>query len=268
MNKRLVLTAIIIATLMCLVWAHYQLTLRSASKEVLKTPKALKILSDISYVEQIQSGEKTVTFFVVAGVIENNLSTSVCSVNVTTTFYDSEGKTIGNSPLLAHAELQIIESGKRSPFKTYLSLDAFTPIPSRYQINASCFETVEDTVKGVEVIDQTAGFDKEGYHRVVGEVQNNWRTNAIGVKLICAYYNETGHLIAMSDTVFSTAIGSGSKVTFDLSSEPFRINPASYELFVVVHHYNPLPFTRYLLFFAMLTLVLIFIVYMKRVRGW
>lgn len=267
MNNRLAIVAILIATVVCLVGAYYNLPLRSASSEVSKMPRALKILSNMSYMEQIQSEEEIVTFFVVAGVVENNLSTNVCAVNVTTTFYDSEGKKIGNSPLLGHVELEIIESGKRAPFKTYSSLDSLTSIPSRYQVNASCFETDEEPVRGVEVIDQTAGYDKEGYHRIFGEVQNNWKTKAVGVKAICAYYNETGYLIAMSHTPVSTAIDSGDKATFELSSEPFMIRPASYELFVVVHHYNPLPLTRYVLFFAMLTLFLIFIVYMKR-RGW
>ena len=268
MNNRLAIAAILIATITCLVGAHYYLTLQSASKKVSKTPRALKVLSNISYMEQIQSEEEIVTFFVVAGVVENNLSTNVCSVNVTTTFYDSEGKTIGSSPILGHVELEIIESGKRAPFKTYLSLGSLTSIPSRHQVNASCFETDEEPVSGVEVIDQTAGFDKEGFYMVIGEVQNNWKTRAIGVKLICAYYNATGYLIAMSHTPVSTAIDSGDKAPFELSSKPFKIRPASYELFVVVHHYNPLPFTRYILFFAMLTLSLIFLIYMKRARDW
>jgi len=269
MNSRLAIAAILVATIACLVLADYHLTLGSASnEEESKMPKALKILSDFSYIEQVRSGEENVTFFVVAGVVENNLTTKACSVNVTTTFYDSENKTIGNSPTLSQVELQIIEAGKKAPFRTYLTLDSLTSIPFGYKLSALCFETDEEPVRGVEVIDQTAGFDKDGFYLIIGEVQNNWKTKAIGVKIICAYYNETDRLIALSHTPVSSAIDSGDTATFELSSEPFRIKPESYELFVVVHHYNPLPLTHYILFFAMLCLFLIFIVYMKRVRGW
>lgn len=269
MNSRLAIAAILVATVASLVLADYHLTSGSASnEEESKMPKALKIQSDFSYVEQVQSGEESVTFFVVAGVVLNNLTTNVCSVNVTTTFYDSENKTIGNSPTLSTVELQIIEAGKKAPFKTYLTLDPLMSIPSGYKLSALCFETDEEPVRGVEVIDQTAGFNKDGFYIIIGEVQNNWKTRALGVKLICAYYNETDRLIALSHTPVSSAIDSGDTATFELSSKPFKVKPESYELFVIVHHYNPLPLTHYLLFFAMLGLVLIFIVYMKRVRGW
>lgn len=269
MNNRLAIIAILAATIASLVLADYHLTLGSASNEKeSKTPKALKILSDFSYVEKVQSGEENVTFFVVAGLVLNNLTTNVRSVNVTTTFYDDDNKTIGDSPTLSQVELQIIEAGKRAPFRTYLTLDSLPSIPSGYKLSALCFETGEEPVRGIEVIDQTAGFDKDGFHLIIGEVQNNWKTKAVGVKVICAYYNETDRLIAVSHTPVGSAIDSGDTATFQLSSKPTKIKPESYELFVIVHHYNPLPITHYIIFFAMLGLFLTFIVYMKRVRGW
>ncbi|MFX1486752.1 MAG: FxLYD domain-containing protein [Promethearchaeota archaeon] len=268
MNSKLAIAAILVATIPGLVGTYYYLPLRSAStREVLEAPKALKILSDISYIDQVESEKEIVTFFVVAGVIENNLSTNVCSVNVTAMFYDAEGKMIENSSLLGHIELEIIEPGERAPFEIYLLLGSSTSIPSRYEVTASCFETDEEPVRGVEVINQTASFDKEGYHKVVGEVQNNWKTKAVAVKVICAYYNATDYLIAMSHAHVSTAIDSGAKATFELSSKPFEISPASYELFIVVHHYTQLPLSNFVLFTAMVVAFVIFIAYMKR-RGW
>lgn len=259
MNSKLAIVVVFVIIISVGVGAYYVTLLSTPTSRV---PKSLEIISHTSYTDEV----KDITFFVVAGVIQNNLTTNVDSVNITATFFDVANNTIGTE--VSQSELNIIKSGQKSPFEVSLVLGSSTDIPYRYELSASCFETDEEPVAGLEIVNEVESFDEDGYHRIVGQVQNNGKRKAFSVKVICTYHNLDGDVIAISHAYVSqSVIEGGDKAVFELSSKPHEINPASYELFIVAQRYEPLLITNYVLLAILVVVFVLFIVYMKR-RGW
>ena len=264
MNSKMIIAAtVIIITIIVAGIETYYLTLPSATPTT-KVPKRLKIISDTSYTERIQN----ITFFVVAGVVQNNLTTNVDSANITATFHDAGNKTIGTGS--THVELKIIKPEQNAPFEVYFLSGSPTDVPDiKYVLTAVGFETNEEPIAGLQILNDTLGesVDADGYHIISGEVQNKGLRKAVGVKIICTYYNLDGNLIAISHTYVSSEIDAGHKATFEISSKPHKISSASYDLLIVAHHYEPLFIMHYILLALLIAAFLIFIAYMKR-RGW
>lgn len=262
-SKTIIITAIIIATIIASIGVYH--TARPSSQPLPPSPEVperVKIAGHTSYVEETRN----VTFFTVKGLVQNNLTTNIRSVNITATFYDAENKTIGTE--IGHTELDIIKPEQKAPFEIYVSLGPSAKIPARYKLEASCIKTDKEPVIGVKVIDETSSFDEDGYYTVRGEVQNTWKTKAVSVKTICVYYDLEGNIIRMSHAYISPEINAGGKAPFEVSSKPYKINPASYELFVVVHRYEPILISNYILLAVLIMVFATFAIYMKKYRGW
>ncbi len=96
----------------------------------------------------------------------------------------------------------------------------------------------------------------EEFHRVNGEIYNMGPMIARSVKVICAYYDSEGELLAISDDIanpVSIIPGGGSR--FDISSYPFRIEAEKYDLFVSVRRFERVFSANWILFSILVLLI-------------
>jgi len=203
--------------------------------------------------------------FVVIGVVQNNLKTSIRSVNVTATFYDADDVVTGTK--IGRPLLDMVEPEQRTPFEIYLSLEPSMDAPAKYELVLSYVKTSKETIAGLEIIDQTASIDKYGNYRVNGVIQNKGERKANLVSVVCTYYNSEGKVMAISRTHVSSEIEPGEEEAFETSSKPHKIVPASYELLIVTQRYDPIFITNTLLLIILIAAFAVFLGYMKH-RGW
>ncbi len=259
MNKKLA----IISVLLAIIGAGLEVCrITNASSSPIEGLAHLEITT---YMTNFTKVNETYVITVI-GVVQNNLTTNVKSVKINATFYDAQNNTIGKS--YASTELEIFKPEQRAPFTLYFSsIEA----SARLELVASCVETDEEPVAGLKILEETLHtyIDENGYYRITGEVRNDARGKAVMGKVICINYDGKGNMIALSRAFTNPQnIPSGGNASFELSSKPYKIKPASYELLVIAHHYVLIPIENYI-FFAILTATFIaFIVYMKRKRGW
>lgn len=222
-----------------------------------------QIVSHTSYMEFVEN----VTFFVVAGVIENAIKTNIEAVNVTATFYDTENKFIGTRG--TPVELEILKPNQRVPFRIYLPVNSTTTITDiSYELMLEFVETTEEPIEGLVILNQTPRVDKDGYYIISGEVQHQGSMTAHAVKLLCTYYDSEGNVLAVSQADVSAVMDPDETIPFELSSKPHQITPASYELLIIVGRYRQIPIQHYLRLFILVLGIFLLIAYMKKRRGW
>jgi len=222
-----------------------------------------QIVSHTSYFEFVEN----VTFFVVVGAIENTLKTNIKDVNVTATYYNLENELIGthSTPI----ELEILKPNQRVPFKIYLLVKSTAAILDiSYELILEFVETNEEPIEGPVILSQTPSIDKDGYYIITGEVQHQGSMTAHAVKLLCTYYDSDGNVLAVSHADVSAVMDPDEMRSFKISSKPHKINPASYELLIIVGRYRRIPIQHYLRLFTLALSIFLVIAYLKKRRGW
>jgi len=261
MNNKLAFTLILIAILRAGLEAFPITNVHSSSME------ELAYLEITTYMTSLTKFNETSYTTVVIGVVQNNLTTNAKSVRVNATFYDAQNNSIGKSD--TPTELEIFKPGQKAPFTLYFSS---TEVPAPYiELIASCVKTNQEPIAGLQILTETlnAHTDESGYHRISGEIRNNAGGKAVMVKVICIYYDENASIIGTSRTFTNpNDILSGGKASFELDSEPYKIEPADYELLAIAHHYLIVPFENYIFVTILIIVLISFIIYMKRKRGW
>jgi len=259
MNKKLA----IISVLLAIIGAGLEVCrITNASSSPIEELAHLEITT---YMTNFTKVNETYVITVI-GVVQNNLTTNVKSVKINATFYDAQNSTIGKS--YAYTELEIFKPEQRAPFTLYFSS---TEASARLELVASCVKTNEEPIAGLKILEETLHtyIDEKGYHIITGEVRNDARGKAVMGKVICINYDGKGNVIALSRAFTNPHnIPSGGNASFELSSKPYKIKPASYELLVIAHHYVLVPIENYILFAILTVTLIVFIVYMKRKRGW
>jgi len=256
-NKKILAAAIIITVIVASI-GIYHLSLPSAPIEV-----PPQILNSSSYIEY-----DTVDCFVVVGEVQNNLTTAIESVQVNATYYDAENNVIDTS--LAYIEritVSTIPSGEKAPFTIKLVLTSLPKIPARYDLLLSYVKTSKSVAEFV-VLNRTSGFDENGYYIISGWAQFIGLGKAVGARVVCTYYDLNGNVIGVSSDYLQTWMFHGDKASFKTSSEPRKIIPASYGLLVTTARYEPPLIERIELLIILIAIFTIFIVYMKKRRGW
>lgn len=224
------------------------------------TPVTLRVLSHINYTEKIDNTK----FFVIAGVVQNNQTDNVCYVNVTATFFNANNTVI--AVRTGVAELKIIKPGGKTPFNVYLLLNLISDSPTRYELAASGFKTNDEPENFIQVLN-VHNETIHGYFTIGGEIYNYGIKKAYSVKAICTYYDSKGNILHMSKLHVASEIEGGAKIPFQISTMPHQIDPAAYDLFIVVHHYEMLPITNLMLLAFLVLTAMVVIIYMKK-RGW
>lgn len=166
-------------------------------------------------------------YYTIVGEVKNYLNVNVQYVKIVATFYDSQDTVIGTD--FTYTELDTLKPGQKSPFELSSYPDKINP--ARFKLSVDYRETGVQPFEGLTILSHTASFDSIGYHKIVGEVQNNGFRQSTYVKLICTYYDSAGVVIGMDYTFTDpTDINKGDTAPFELSSYPNKINPANYEL--------------------------------------
>lgn len=131
-------------------------------------------------------------YFYVVGEVQNVGDTPIENVNVTATFYDSNGEFVafGNGS----ATLEVILPGRKSPFEItlYSSLDSLRV--HNYTLSAT-FSQADDKPLGLEILSNSSLADSDGFH-VTGEIKNVGSEYTAFVRVIATFYNESGYAIA------------------------------------------------------------------------
>lgn len=223
--------------------------------------RPLRIIAHRGYIETVRN----VSFFTVKGVVQNNDTNNMRSINVTATFYDAGKDPIGI--INTSTALKIVEPQSKTLFEIYMPLHS-SPSPHNYSLTAEGLETDEKPIASLEIANLTGWVDGEGFYRIVGEVHNKGSMVAKSVRVMCAYYDPNGNLITTSsDIVYPISVNPGGKADFELSSRPFPLAVGNFDLFIVVHHYERLTSANWILFSVLVAASFLFFVYMKR-RGW
>ncbi len=259
MNNKLAFTIILITIILAGIGIYY--SLKSFTSPSVEEFTYIKITSYNPTFAKVDNTSR----ITVIGVVQNNLTTNVDSVTINATFYDTQNNIIGKS--YARTRLKIFKPGQRAPFTLYFSSKH---TPARFDLIAPCAKTNEEPIAGLEIQNETLQvfIDELEYHRIVGEVQNNVRSKAVIVGVFCTYYDEDGNVIGISNTFTEPLdIDPGGKATFELSSKPLKIDPASYEFLAVPHHYEHWLSANYALLIILILVFVVFVAYMKR-RGW
>lgn len=226
-----------------------------------RTVRSLRIVGHRGYVEIVRN----VSFFAVKGVVLNNYTTNMCSINVTATFYNISEKPIGIVDV--RALLKIVEPQGKAPFEIDLPLHS-SPPPHNYTLVAKGVETDQEPITSLEILNVTEWVDGEGFFRIRGAVHNKGSMIAKSVKVVCAFYDPTGSLITTSsDITDPISVNPWGKADFELSSKPFPTTVGSFDLFIVVHHFERSASANWILFSFLIAASLLFFAYMRR-RGW
>ena len=186
------------------------------------TPSPTKpgILSHSSYTDSLG-------YFNVVGEVKNNLSGNIKYVKITVTFYDAENIVIGTD--YTYTKLDVLKPNQKSPFELSSYPDKIEP--TSYKLKVSYRVTNEEPFAGLEILSHSAKIDEFGYHKIVGEVENNGTRASSYVKVVCTYYDAKEEVIGTDSTYTDPSdIDVGDRAPFELSSYPRKLRPSSYEL--------------------------------------
>jgi len=258
MNKKLAIVIAFVVTVTVLVVGLYCYHLMSSLSPLPSLEEPPQILSHTSFVE----GD-SVRYLMIEGEVKNNLETNA-DVNVTATFYDERGNPLGNAT--RRAMLKTLRPGQKSPFVIVWPLSSSTEVLPMYELTVSYSKVNEESQVALEVLYHTNGTDENGYHIISGRVCNKGNEDAIFVSVICTYYDSAGNVTRISLAGIPSITADG-EAFFELSSAPYKMNPASYGLVVVASRYEPLSTQNYVPVIILLLMLAVFVVFLKR-KGW
>jgi hypothetical protein len=223
--------------------------------------RSVRILTHTGRTETVMN----VTFYKINGVIQNNHTVNLRSINVTATLYNASSFITAKTP--TRITLDVLKPEEKVPFEIDVALSSI-PVPDHYQVVAQGAETDEDPSAPLEITVDSHSVDNNGYCTIVGKVQNDGHTKAVSVKVTCAFYDQNNNLIAMRhDFPNPLSIGPGGEADFEINSKPFKVGSAEFELFAVAIRYDRVPWENWALLALLIVVFLVFLVYMRH-RGW
>jgi hypothetical protein len=257
MNRKHLIVMALIATVVVVILGFYYLTLPQPSTPTPEVPP--RISSHTSYIDDTGS----ISSFIVIGEVLNGMQANV-NVTVTASFYDAENNFIANAS--RGTDLEVLRPGQKSPFQILRSWGSSAKGPSRYELNLSYRKTNRAPPDMLEILSLTNHTDGNGYYIINGEVRNSRGVRALFGAVICTFYDSGGNVFWLSRTPVSN-IDAGGKVSFELSSWPKKILPASYGLVAFVVRSEEVLISNYILLVVLIAIFLTVVVYMKR-KGW
>jgi len=185
------------------------------------TPSAVDFGSYSSY-------RSSLDYFHIVGEVLNNTETNIEFVKVIATYYDQLGQVIGTD--FTYTKLDILIPGQRSPFDVNSSPYTL-PLLDSYKIQVSYQTTLDAPFSGLTILSHTASIDAYGSHRIVGEIKNTSGMTAEFVEIVATYYDSSGVVIGTEFTYTTLdELAPGQVSSFEISSWPREIQPASYSL--------------------------------------
>ncbi len=232
MKKALLLSAAFVAVLLCSCGSAGTKTAATASgtsttvsgskTSTTTTPAhpALQIMGVTSYLDE--NG-----YYNLVGEVLNSGDDNMENVEIIATYFDASGKVIGTAN--ANTELYIIAKNVATPFN--IIPDSNKIQPATYQLVVQGDMTADQPFPGLTIQNTSTSIDDTGCYDITGQVNNASTKPADEVKIIATYYDAAKNVIGTSFVYAKDAeIAVGHISTFDLSSYPQQINPASYKL--------------------------------------
>ncbi|MEM1582458.1 MAG: FxLYD domain-containing protein [Candidatus Bathyarchaeia archaeon] len=139
-------------------------------------------------------------YYRVSGEVENVGNSAVKDVWITATFYDSNDNLIGTA--YEHAYLHVLLPGRKSPFEVLLSTAAASQV-HHYSLSVVATDT-DPIPDGLEILSSNSYIDITGSLVVEGNIRNIASNTAHSVRVIAAFYNETGYVVATSYSYLSS----------------------------------------------------------------
>ena len=181
---------------------------------------ALQIMGVTSYLDE--NG-----YYNLVGEVLNSGDYNMENVEIIATYFDGSGKVIGTAD--ANTELYIISKNVAAPFN--IIPDSNKIQPATYKLDVQGDMTNDQPFSGLTVQNNSTSIDDTGCYDITGQVKNASTKPADEVKIVATYYNAAKNVIGTSFVYAKDAeIASGHISTFDLSSYPQQLNPASYKL--------------------------------------
>jgi hypothetical protein len=181
---------------------------------------ALQIMGVTSYIDE--NG-----YYNLVGEVLNSGDYNMENVDIIATYYDTSGKVIGTAD--ANTELYVISKNVSAPFN--IIPDSNKIQPATYKLDMQGDMTNDQPFSGLTVQNDSTSIDDTGCYDITGQVKNAAGKPADEVKIVATYYDAGKNVIGTSFVYAKDAeIADGHISTFDLSSYPQQINPASYKL--------------------------------------
>ncbi|MEM2242510.1 MAG: FxLYD domain-containing protein [Candidatus Bathyarchaeia archaeon] len=132
-------------------------------------------------------------YYRVSGEVENAGDGAVKDVWITATFYDAGGNMIGTAN--EHAYLKVLLPGRKSPFEVLLTTAAASQV-HHYSLSVTATDT-DPIPEGLEILSSNSYIESISGNLVVsGIIKNVASETAHTVKVIAAFYNESGYVVA------------------------------------------------------------------------
>jgi len=128
------------------------------------------------------------------GEVENTGESNCDYVKIVAGFYDAEGTVVAVD--YTYAELDIVLAGDKSPFE--LSVEDL-PAFDHYELWVEGEPTSEEPYGDFEV-DVAREYEQYGYYYLAGEVKNTGEKDCEFVKIVVAFYDAEGQVIAVDYT--------------------------------------------------------------------
>jgi peptide/nickel transport system substrate-binding protein len=194
----------------------------------LSLPKGLGVESNLVILD-FYYYEDTAGYSNVIGEVENQGTTTTTFMQVNVTFYDAF-----DTPVAAEYSYTIVDillPGEISPFEVS-SFPLANLSVSYYEIEVTYYDTEEVPYREFEI----TGLSEDityGWFDVSGEVENIGFINASFVNIVASFYDENETLITYDfDYIDPDVLEPGQRATFEVSTFPDEVLPASYALMV------------------------------------
>lgn len=207
-----------------------------------------------------QETHGNVTWYIVEGVVKNNSSSNMRSINITVTFHFDDTKVTR----MTNAMLEIVEPDHQTPFQLYLR-DINCSVEA-YRLKASGIETDQKPACEFKIV-RCQNYSSAGRYVIVGAVKNVGSRRARSVSILCACYNSKGDLVTITHSYpHPITLDPNEKADFELKLRS-GLFPSSFELFIDARRCEKVAWANWGLLTLLIIASVLFVVYMRR-RGW
>lgn len=152
-------------------------------------------------------------YYRVSGEVKNVGNSAVKDAWITATFYDAGGNIIGTA--YEHAYLKVLLPGRKSPFEVLLTTAAASQV-HHYSLSVVASDA-DPLPEGLEILSNTLYIEISGDLVVSGVIKNVASETAHTVKVIAAFYNATGYVVATSYSYLgSQDLGPNENASFNI----------------------------------------------------
>jgi hypothetical protein len=201
--------------------------------------------------------------FAVVGEVNNTGDTTLQSISINATFYDSDGKYIAEVPGIS--KLDFLLPGRKAPFEIVLSNPLDSLKVHNYTVEIANYQTSLDRVQGLEILSHASDITLNVY-RITGQVKNVGLDSTTFTRVIATFYNESDYVIATRQNASNpSGLGSGQIAPFDISlNSTLTQNISYYTLTAESFTYELIPEFQPVLVFSAFIILTAMVVLIKR----